>query len=80
VTSRHQVGMETKTRADAAVDEVVHWRREQLASSGFAPRLAAAIAGDPRYDLHELIELVEHGCRPDLAARILAPLAEGDGV
>ena len=80
MTSRHQAGMETKTRADAAVDEVVHWRREQLASSGFAPRLAGAIAGDPRYDLHELIELVELGCRPDLAARILAPLAEADGV
>ena len=75
MTSRHQAVMETKTRADAAVDEVVNWRREQLASSGFAPPLAAAIAGDPRYDLHELIELVEHGCRPDLAARILAPLA-----
>lgn len=80
MTSGHQAGMETKTRADAAVDQVVHWRRERLASSGFAPRLAAAIAGDPRYDLHELIELVEHGCRPDLAARILAPLAQEDGV
>ena len=27
-------------------------------------------------DLHALIELVEHGCPPELAARILAPLDE----
>jgi hypothetical protein len=70
--------METKTRAGRAIDEVVDWRRDQLASAGFAPELAAAIAGDARYDLHELIELVERGCPPDLAARILAPLA-GEG-
>jgi hypothetical protein len=25
-------------------------------------------------DVHALIELVERGCRPELAARILAPL------
>ena len=29
---------------------------------------------DQRYDLHALIELVEHGCPPLLAVRILAPL------
>lgn len=68
--------MQTKTTADAAVDEVIHWRRDQLAGTGFTPALAAAIASDPRYDLHQLIELVERGCRPDLAARILAPLDE----
>jgi hypothetical protein len=27
-----------------------------------------------RYDLHQLIELVEQGCPPELAVRILAPL------
>ena len=68
--------MQTKTRADAAVDEVLDWRRRQLTGTGFAPRLAAAIAGDARYDLHALIELVERGCRPDVAVRILAPLDE----
>ena len=46
--------------------------------TGFTPALAAAIACDPRYDLHVLIELVERGCRPDLAARILAPLDAGN--
>jgi hypothetical protein len=60
--------------AIAPVDEIERWRRDQLSGSGFSPALAAAIASDPRYDLHLLIELVERGCRPDLAARILGPL------
>lgn len=68
--------MQTQTTAIAAVDEVVDWRRDQLIDAGFAPALAAAIACNPRYDLHALIELVKRGCRPDLAARILAPLDE----
>ena len=55
-------------------DPVRSWRCEQLCTSGFGPALAAQVAGDPRYDLHALIELVERGCPPDLAARILAPL------
>jgi hypothetical protein len=32
------------------------------------------VANDSRYDLHALIELVERGCDPQLAVRILAPL------
>jgi hypothetical protein len=72
--------MQTQTTANAPVaEEVTHWRRDRLLDTGFAPELAAAIACDPRYDLHALIELVEGGCRPDLAVRILAPLDEEDG-
>ena len=56
------------------MDEVARWRQERLTESGFSPALAAEIANDPRYDLHALIELVERGCRPDLAVRILSPL------
>ena len=59
--------------------QVVAWRREQLAEAGFPLPLAARVAGDPRYDLHALIELVERGCDPVLAVRIFAPL-EGTGV
>ena len=71
--------MQTKTTANPPVDEVADWRQDQLAGSGFAPALAAKIACDPRYDVHALIELVERGCRPDLAVRIVAPLDEKDG-
>ena len=54
--------------------EVVSWRLAQLTEAGFDPRAAARLAEDQRYDLHALIELVEHGCPPPLAVRILAPL------
>jgi hypothetical protein len=59
--------------------EIVSWRRRQLVDAGFPRALATAIAHDPAYDLHALIELVERGCPPTLAARILASL-DGSGV
>ena len=57
-------------------EQVVAWRREQLAEAGFSLPLAARVASDERYDLHALIELAERGCDPDLGVRILAPLEE----
>lgn len=59
-------------------DEVFDWRRSQLVRSGFPGALAARVAHDNRYDLHRLIELVESGCQPELALRILAPLEEDE--
>lgn len=58
-------------------NEVVSWRRDQLVAGGFSLPLAAELARDGRYDLHALIELVERGCPPELAVRILAPLDDG---
>jgi hypothetical protein len=57
---------------------VVGWRRSQLTAAGFSLPLTARIAGDPRYDLHALIELTERGCAPELAVRIVAPLEAED--
>jgi hypothetical protein len=65
--------MQMKT-TNGARHEVVRWRREQLTDSGFPLSVAARLAKDVRYDLHALIELVERGCRPELAVRIVAPL------
>jgi hypothetical protein len=50
------------------------WRRRRLAAAGFEPELAAELADEPAIDLHELLVLVDRGCPPALAARILAPL------
>jgi hypothetical protein len=47
---------------------------EQLVRAGFDAELAASVGADRAMDLHALIELVERGCPPELAARILAPL------
>ena len=56
--------------------QVVSWRRDQLVHAGFALPLAARLARDPRYDLHAIVALVERGCSPELAVRILAPLED----
>jgi hypothetical protein len=69
--------MRTATATERASREVVRWRREQLVHSGFPLPLADSLSKEARYDLHALIELVECGCRPEVAARILAPL-EGE--
>jgi hypothetical protein len=55
-------------------EQLVAWRRDQLADAGFSMPLAARLAGDARFDLHAVIELTERGCPPDFAVRILAPL------
>jgi hypothetical protein len=54
--------------------KVFSWRCKQLVEAGFPRALARQVAQDPAYDLHALIELVERGCPPALAVRILAPL------
>jgi hypothetical protein len=66
--------MQMKETTRRVANEVVEWRREQLAQSGFGDRLAARVAENSSYDLHTLIELVERGCDPEVAVRILAPL------
>ncbi|HEY7420386.1 MAG TPA: hypothetical protein VH541_00120 [Gaiellaceae bacterium] len=55
-------------------ERVVEWRRTELVQCGFPRQLAARVARDGRYDLHQLIQLVHEGCSPDLAVRILSPL------
>jgi hypothetical protein len=53
---------------------VIPWRAKRLERAGFPAPLADALARDPRTDVHALLELVDRGCPPELAARILAPL------
>jgi len=74
---RRQVDMRITVPTERERDDVLAWRRTQLLRSGFPSPLADRVADDGRYDLHRLIELVERGCPPELALRILAPL-EGD--
>ena len=52
--------------------DVVAWRSCRLREAGFPLTLADALAGQ-HVDLHALLQLVDAGCAPDLAARILSP-------
>ena len=57
--------------AETESDKVERWRAEALERAGYEPTAAAMIAMQKDVDLHLAIELVEHGCPPDIALRIL---------
>jgi hypothetical protein len=58
----------------AAGIDVAGWRERRLEAAGFDARTAVMLANDCGFDLHGLINLVEAGCPPDLAVRIMAPI------
>jgi hypothetical protein len=63
------------TISDSAQLDPLHvWRFERLLAAGLPAELASSVSADPGYDLHALLELVDRGCPPELAPRILAPL------
>jgi hypothetical protein len=53
---------------------ILAWRIGRLREAGFPDALADSVARDARYDLHQLLGLIDRGCPAELAARILAPL------
>jgi len=53
---------------------VVTWRRTQLLAAGFSLQASETLARECGVDLHALLDLVESGCPPRLAVRILTPL------
>jgi hypothetical protein len=53
---------------------VIDWRMRRLELAGFPPPLAAQVARTGEIDLHELLGLLDRGCPPELAVRILAPI------
>jgi hypothetical protein len=67
-----------QTEPSANQDRVVAWRVQRLRAAGCSAQLADTVAHDRRYDLHELLELVDRGCPAELAARIVAPLDDGN--
>jgi hypothetical protein len=50
---------------------VVGWRAETLVRAGFAVPAAVNLAAAKHVDLHAAVGLVEHGCPPETALRIL---------
>ncbi len=52
-------------------DSVVRWREERLLHAGYDAEAALVIAFDREVDLHLAVSLLERGCPPDTALRIL---------
>jgi len=59
--------------------DVEAWRLRRLVDAGFPLPLALDLAATPGVDLHALFALLDRGCPPELAARILAPIDVPDG-
>jgi hypothetical protein len=52
-------------------ERVERWRTDELIRVGFDAEVAILLAGEPAVDLHAATDLVQRGCPPELAARIL---------
>jgi hypothetical protein len=61
-------GVTSSTYSDVA------WREARLRLAGFDPETASELARDDEVDLHAVLELIDRGCPPHLAARILTPI------
>jgi hypothetical protein len=63
----------------AAQQDVIAWRADRMRAAGFDEESALYLAADGRYDLHALLELLDRGCPPAVAIRILAPIESEAG-
>jgi hypothetical protein len=52
-------------------DRIEEWRREELERAGYPSDAAGELAVRHDIDLHGAVELVERGCPPEIATRIL---------
>jgi hypothetical protein len=59
------------TITDTENEKVQRWRAEALERAGYDPTTAAVLAERTDVDLHAATALIERGCTPELALRIL---------
>jgi hypothetical protein len=59
------------TYIETETERVERWRMEELLRVGFDVESATLLAAELEVDLHGATDMVERGCPPDLAARIL---------
>ena len=52
-------------------ERIERWRAEELERAGYTPGAAGQLAMSKEVDLHVAVELLERGCSPELALRIL---------
>jgi hypothetical protein len=61
----------TETETESESERIARWRAETLMQAGYEPMLALELATRSDIDLHRATWLLEHGCPPETAARIL---------
>jgi hypothetical protein len=53
------------------LERIERWRAEELERAGYEPRAAGRLAVRHDVDLHLATSLLERGCPPELALKIL---------
>ena len=63
--------MELHVLEDTEKQQIELWRTEELERAGYSHRAAGRLAARQDVDLHLAIRLLERGCAPELALKIL---------
>jgi hypothetical protein len=56
---------------DSEQVQIELWRAEELERAGYSHRAAGRLASRQDIDLHQAVRLLERGCSPELALKIL---------
>ena len=56
---------------DTEQQQIELWRTQELERAGYSHRAAGRLAARQDIDLHQAVRLLERGCAPELALRIL---------
>jgi hypothetical protein len=56
---------------DTELEKIERWRAEELERAGYGTRSAGRLAARHDIDLHRAVELLDQGCPPELAVKIL---------
>jgi len=63
--------VEAEVHEETESDRIERWRCEALVKAGYERKAAAKLAASREVDLHQAIDLLERGCEPKLAVKIL---------
>jgi hypothetical protein len=62
---------ELQVLEDTEQQQIELWRAQELERAGYSHRAAGRLAARHDVDLHQAVRLLERGCSPELALRIL---------
>jgi hypothetical protein len=62
---------ELQVLEDTEQQQIELWRTQELERAGYSHRAAGRLAARHDVDLHQAVRLLERGCSPELALRIL---------